>query len=225
MKARTKDKEQAIELRKQGYSLTDISKKLTLPIGSVCVWVKDITLSEAQKQILKQKETDRIKESKTKTKLRHDTFLEKGRQLAVKYSNEPDFMAGCFLYWGEGDKAIKAVRLSNSDPEIIIFFVKWLTKYFEIPLQKLRVGLYYHTEGPLTEEEIKTFWKTTLNISDQNFGKAVKLKGSGNKKGWCPYGILRIGVSSVEINRTIFGAIKYWTGMKRESWSIKLVVL
>jgi len=36
--------------------------------------------------------------------------------------------AGSMLYWAEGDKARNQARLSNSDPELLRFFVDFLRR-------------------------------------------------------------------------------------------------
>ena len=43
----------AIELRRSGYSYTDIARELKVSRASVCAWVKHVKLTEAERQHLR----------------------------------------------------------------------------------------------------------------------------------------------------------------------------
>ena len=219
---RLKEKEEAISLREQGHSIKEIVSILNISAGSISPWVKHIKLTEEQRErlILKSREGNK-KSGRTKRKLantRHNSYIEKGKQLAIKNSNNPEFAAGCFLYWGEGSKTNGAAVLSNTDPDLLLFFTTWLCTYFNVTNTALKAHMIYHSHGIFTEEELKSFWMQKLLISESNFGKSTQLLGTENKKGKCPYGLLRIGIYSTEILWTIFGAIKFIGKIKRDSW-------
>jgi hypothetical protein len=55
---------------------------------------------------------------------------EQGRALARR--GDPLHVAGCMLYWAEGDKNRNQARLSNSDPEVIRTYVAFLRTYFDL---------------------------------------------------------------------------------------------
>ena len=75
-----------------------------------------------------------------------DARLEAQSELsALKYN--PLFIAGMMLYWGEGNAATKnGVVFSNSDPDMIKFYVLFLTRACGIPLAKIK-GASAHISG------------------------------------------------------------------------------
>lgn len=50
--AKSKEKLEAINLRKKGQSIKYIAKTLSVSIGSVSLWCKDVVLTEEQLKIL-----------------------------------------------------------------------------------------------------------------------------------------------------------------------------
>ena len=113
MKTRIHDKQIAINLRKKGYSIREISKSLHISKGSISPWVKNVKLSKTQKirLINNEKNSSKIffdkngyypnKEYTEKCKKLRENFQIKGYELAEQ--NE-DFRLLCALYWGEGAK-------------------------------------------------------------------------------------------------------------------------
>jgi hypothetical protein len=73
-----------------------------------------------------------------------DRLLAEGRQRVGRLTEREFLVAGVALYAGEGTKADGAVRFSNSDPRMIVFFCAWLRRFFEIDESRLRVRLYLH---------------------------------------------------------------------------------
>ena len=55
MKAKTKEKEEARALRRDGSSIKEIAESLNVAQSSVSVWVRDIKLSHDQEKTLKER--------------------------------------------------------------------------------------------------------------------------------------------------------------------------
>jgi hypothetical protein len=51
---------------------------------------------------------------------------------ALAQGGDPEFAAGCMLYWAEGSKTHNVARLSNSDPEVVRFLVNFLRRHFAV---------------------------------------------------------------------------------------------
>ena len=51
------------------------------------------------------------------------------------------------LYWAEGAKARNSVRFSNSDPEMLRFFLAFLRRYFSIGDAVVRVTCNLYAEA------------------------------------------------------------------------------
>ena len=128
-------KEKALEMRKSGASLGDISKKFNISKSTLSFWFKDIILIESV--IRKIKTRGKIKsiqgllrysESKRKERIERRIFQkQKGAMALGKLSDRDILMVGLGLYWGEGYKYENGeLGFTNSNPYMIRFYFKWL---------------------------------------------------------------------------------------------------
>ena len=118
-------KQEAVELRKQGYSYSYIQQKTGLAKSTLSYHLSKIPFVPNQ-YTKEQTKAGSLKSAKTKHK-------QKLAKLATAYSKATDemgelckrdvFIAGIALYAGEGSKTQNLVRLVNADPKIIIFFI------------------------------------------------------------------------------------------------------
>jgi len=61
------------------------------------------------------------------------------------------------LYWAEGSKGRNTVALSNSDPEVLRFFVSFLRAYFRIPNTRVRVTCNLFADHVERQREVEQF--------------------------------------------------------------------
>ena len=86
-----------------------------------------------------------------------------------KFSNRDLFLAGLFLYWGEGTKAQNSlVAITNTNSSLIKFFIKWL-KLFGIENKDLKVKLHLYSDMNIKEN--LDFWSKELKIPLSQFYK------------------------------------------------------
>jgi hypothetical protein len=79
------------------------------------------------------------------------------------------FVAGLFLYWGEGTKASRnLVALTNTDPSMLRLFIKWLN-LMGVKKNLLKVKLHLYID--MNIKEIMSFWSKELSIPNSNFVK------------------------------------------------------
>lgn len=116
---------------------------------------------------------------------------------------------GLMLYWAEGDKAQvynSFVALTNTDPKVLIYFITWLRKYFDIDEKRLRGRLYIWED--LDEEKAKEFWFHTLGIPVSQFTKSYISKSKPKvRKRRHEYGVCRVSYGSVKIFKEIMDGI------------------
>ena len=127
------------------------------------------------------------------------------------------------LYWAEGDKGSKnAARLSNSDPEVLRFFLRFLRTYFDVPDEKLRVTCHLFADHIARQREIEQFWLDICDLPDTCLRKSfvnVYSKHSQRKRvNKLPYGTTRVTVHSTEVVQSIFGSIQEYGGFERSEW-------
>lgn len=106
---------------------------------------------------------------------------------------------GLILYWGEGDKTGNyLVALTNTDSRILIYFILWLRKYFEIDENRLRCRLYIWDF--LNERKAKEFWSKEVNIPVSQFTKSYISKSRPNvRKVRHEHGVCRISYGSTKV--------------------------
>lgn len=133
------DKHLATKLRKEGLSYQEISNKLDIPKSTLSNWFSDKNWSQKVKRkltkksyLLSQKRLKKLNEAKQK-KWRNwrEKFRKKARKEFVELKENPLFIAGLMLYWGEGDSKPKngLVRLGNTEPEMINVFRGFFKKF------------------------------------------------------------------------------------------------
>lgn len=100
---------------------------------------------------------------------------------------------GIGLYWGEGTKAnLSAIRLGNTDPELLKIFLQFLVRFFGIQAKDCRFGLQIFTD--INPEEALDFWSKKLKIHRRQFYKVtVTQSGSlGTYRKKSQYGVVTI---------------------------------
>jgi len=134
--------------------------------------------------------------------------------------NDPEFIFGCALFWAEGTKSRNQVSFCNTDKKMMLFFVNFLKKYFNISSEQFALSVNCYLNNGLTLEQIQKYWLDLLELPESCLrGCTIKSKYyDGKKSGKYPYGVCRIGVYKTEIAQQIYGAIKEMIGDKSDSW-------
>jgi hypothetical protein len=180
-----KDKEIATELRRQGKSYKEISRILGTPTATLCGWFKDLDWSIEIRDKLGAKASfsypDKLALMVAATKKKFALLHEEYRQEAIREydrkKNDPLFIAGIMLYWGEGDKKIEnsAVRLTNSDLGMIRSFYIFLVNSMGVPKEKIGFNLLLYPD--LVDSVQKKLWSDVTGIPLAQFRKSVVIQG------------------------------------------------
>lgn len=79
---------------------------------------------------------------------------------------------GLGLYWGEGNKMNNhAVRLGNTDPDLLRTFLEFLNVFFSIDLNRLHFGLQIFTD--IDSKVAKEYWCKKLSLRSEQFQKII----------------------------------------------------
>ena len=210
----------AIEMRKQGCGLEDIQLKLEVPKTTIYGWVKHIELTNYQEKCLKGRIADK------KSSLAREKAAEANRK---KYSSlraiarkqgydeatgDPIHVAGCMLYWAEGNKNFNCVGFTNTDVLMQRKFKDFLN-YLKVPQEKIRFYTTVHnTEGNATHKECKDFWADKLGIPKDQIKvyDANDSRGDSKTKSRYPFGVGRLYVNDYTVIQRIYGAIERYIG-------------
>lgn len=116
----------------------------------------------------------------------------------------PGYGLGFGLFWGEGNKKDEyAVRLGNTDPKMIKYFLKFLRKFYHIKEEKIRFGLQIF--GDMDVHKAEQFWISELGVSSKQFMKTIvtPVRGSGSYRQKTKYGVLTVYFSNKKLRKII----------------------
>jgi hypothetical protein len=189
-------KAKAIKLRKSGLSYGEIKKKINVSKSTLSFWLKGIELSKEQKEKLYTNNIAILNRGPNSQKERRQREISKIISDAEKeikpLSSQTYKLIGAFIYWGEGNK-IKNFCVTNSDPYLILFMVKWFEKIFKVAPNELSAWLNIYPQQ--NELEIKKFWSDLTGIPLKNFGKSfIKPMSKNYKTNNLYYGTIKVHV-------------------------------
>lgn len=211
--ARVLDKEKALKLRAQGWSYSQIKKEIGVSKSTLSGWLAAFPLSVERMKELRDNSEIRIekcRQTKRQKKLfKLDITYWEAEQNVGALTQREIFLAGLFLYWGEGGKTGNAVSLSNTDPDVMKFFLKWIIQ-LGVPKEKMRVVLHLYSD--MDEDVEKKFWSEVLNVPLENFRKTyrkeTKLSGLTYKNGF-GHGTCMVSVYDKKLATFILMSLKY----------------
>lgn len=126
------------------------------------------------------------------------------------------------LFWAEGSRDRNVVAFTNSDSEMVAFFLRFLRTCFGVPDQKVRVTCNLFADHAQRQEEVERFWLDLLRLPKECLRQStVNRYSKYTKKKRCnklPYGTCRLTVCDTRLVQHIYGAIQEYAGFEREAW-------
>jgi len=193
-------------LRRLGLTYGEIRKVIPVPKGTLSAWCRDVELSQAQTQAIRERTPSQKgvpKDSQWRRRIEIDRIRSDAIGSATAQIADPRFVAGVVLYWAEGSKWRNDFAVANTDPAALRLFIKWVREYLDTAAD-FRLSLHLH-EGN-DEEAAKIYWRAALNLPTVSFTKTyIKPKGTGHRKNHLPAGVCRVRVlrASNHWNRTM----------------------
>ncbi len=168
-------REQALKLRKQGKSYSEIKGLLSVSKSTLSLWLRPYPLSKKQMRLLRDFSEIRIERFRQTMQLKKQSRLDqeyiKAKDEIFPLSKRELLIAGVALYWGEGSKNLPgALSVSNSDPKLIKFALYWFTHALGIPKKKVNARLHLYKD--LHEKSEINFWSSQINLALKSFGKS-----------------------------------------------------
>ncbi|MGD0576703.1 MAG: helix-turn-helix domain-containing protein [Candidatus Staskawiczbacteria bacterium] len=211
--ARFKDKEKALALRKQEMSYSQIKNILGINKSTLSGWLKNFPLTAERIRELSKNERviEKCRETKRKKKEKrlNEVYLEQKSKL-FPFSERDFFIAGLFLYWGEGNKTLSStIGVSNTEPSVINFFISWVVNYLNIPKEKINIQLHLYNDMDIDKEI--NFWTNILKIPKNQFSKPYIKKSLStriNQKGGFGHGTCNARIGNARLNEKILMSIK-----------------
>lgn len=212
--ARVADRQRARALRAEGKSYSEIKAILGISKGTLSPWLRDMPLSKEQLMQLRDKNPIRIEHYRETMRKKREARLNlaylKAKKDIGKISKRELFIAGLYLYWGEGTKAdCGAVGIANTDPAVIRAFLDWCD-IADIDRLNIRVRLHLYADMNI-EEEIG-FWSKQLKFNRSQFRKPYiktsTLTGLTYKNGY-GHGTCTVRIEKMERWEYITMALQY----------------
>ena len=136
-------------------------------------------------------------------------MYDRGGKLIKDISKRDLLIIGTALYWAEGYKRPVVIRgktrtshrvsLTNSDPDLICIFLKFLREVCKVPNEKITIWIRYFEHQDPTY--LLNFWQKKCNIPYSNFRNTLQTVSisSQRKKS---YNSLSFGVAQISVNNT-----------------------
>lgn len=215
-------KTKAINLRKKGFSYTEIRNKVPVSKSTLSLWLRNIELNSDQEARLRERMSQAhvfgARAQKKKRIKRTKLIVEKARGEIEAISKKELWLMGIMLYWAEGSKQKKhnpsqRVVFSNSDPLMIKIYLAWLRNCVGIKNNNIVFEIYSHQNHRKSERKMIDYWANITGYPAIFFDKIYYKEDKNNpfrknrKKNY--KGLLRIKVrKSTDLNRRITGWIE-----------------
>ncbi len=214
MKAKLQEQELVKKLREKGWSYKEIQTQIKVAKSSISLWCKDIKLTTSQTRRLKNKRAignlgalaNKLKRQNEIKEIQSEAYKDISKLTLYEFK-----LIGAGIYWGEGDKR-HSTGITNSDPKIIKFMMKWFRQICKVPEHKFRISIYYHAGQ--NEEEIRRYWSTITKITLNQFHKSIfKKEGTGHRKNILYRGTCKIRICDENLRHKILAWIEKMNSM------------
>jgi transcriptional regulator with XRE-family HTH domain len=212
--------------RDEGLPINEIARRLNVSKSSVSHWVKDVELTTEQQEKLRQmnpaynRQLSGWRKNAALHRANRVAAQARGRVLAQR--RDLLHLAGCMLYWAEGEKARNTLSFSNSDPAMVRFFVSFLRSQFNLRNEEIRVTCYLFADHLPRQREIEQFWLDVMGLDANSLRKShvnVYSKYSEKKRvNRLPYGTVKVVVNRTRVVQSIYGSIQEYAGFERPAW-------
>ena len=215
-------------MRMQGKSYTEIRKALGMSKSTLSAWFRHLVLSqEAQQKITSRSHAASInallKINKQQTHLAEQrakiTRATSNKEIQ-NLSRRELLVLGAALYWAEGykrpifrdgkPKTSHPVSFTNSDPQMVKMFLKFLREICGTAEEKIKADLRIFDHQ--NEAHLLEYWAKITNLSYSNFGKVYRgVSISSQRKrpfNALPYGTIQIRVADTPLFHKIMGWIE-----------------
>lgn len=223
------ERDDARRLRSKGMPYKRIAAELGVSVGSAFLWTSDIELTNEQLERNRRgsgrpqhPESQRRRTAAWAARSREARRQSQADGRATAREGDSLHLAGCMLYWAEGDKSRNTVKFSNSDPRMLVVFRRFLTEALAVEIDEILMSLNVYTNNGLSIEEIEVYWLDLLELPHSSVRKHMvnhmPTSSSGRAKNRLRYGVCTLRVHSTWIVQHIYGAIQEYGGFEEPAW-------
>ncbi len=175
----------AIELRKGGYSYSEIRKYVSVPKSTLSYWFRGLKLSEPQVKRLKEKRIQAAQKGSRTRSAKISKAIEAIQRTSAKdigkISKRELWLMGLVLFWknkNENDVK-KGVRFTSSNPHLTVLFIRWLIDAGGIKNEEIDFDIFIGKRNQLNESI--DYWAGITGFPKNSFSRyyLIKVKSPG----------------------------------------------
>lgn len=222
MRSKFVEKERAINLRKKGYSYSEILKSVGVSRSTLSEWLRHVTISNTQVDRLRSKNEQARKLGsialKNKRIEKSENIIKQSIREIGKIDTNTLRVIGATLYWAEGSKQSehepsKELIFTNSDPRMIRIYILWLSRCLSVKNDDVKFEIYIHETYGNSPTELSGYWSKVTGFTPDRLTKVYFKKNKVNSyrknRGDNYSGVLRISVKkSTDLNRKVAGWVE-----------------
>ena len=187
--------EQIKKLRREGHSIEELVRALSIPKTTIWHHIQGIKLSK--KYILKLK----ANQGGSRLKKERDTIrAQEEAKILLSGANGMIYATLSALYWAEGSK--RRCELVNTDDRMIRLYLKIIREHLKVPESQIQPVLRIFSNHN-TKDSLK-FWSKTTKIPRKKFKVFLN---DGGTSGRTPYGMCRIVILKGGYQLKLFKAL------------------
>lgn len=208
-------REKAVDMRRAGMTLDEITERLALPRTTVFYWIKDIPIPDTPKRSAARLRASAANSARAAAI--RDAACREGLATFDVMCEIAGFRDFVCMYIGEGLKRTRhVVSVANSDPLVVQLadhWIRWLSR------NTVSYSVQYHADQDLVE--LRAFWGGLLGLPPD----AIRLQRKSNSnqlsgRTWRS----EHGVLTVRTGDTIFRArLQGWMERCKQSWLDSIV--
>lgn len=125
------------------------------------------------------------------------------------------------LYWGEGTKNRNSLKMVNSDPDMLAFFLRFLRECLQVPDEDITVEIVCYLGNGLTLDEIEGYWLDQFDLPQACMRKSIvniQPTSSQQRGRKLYYGVCKLCVHNTRLVQHVFGAIQEYAGIDKPEW-------
>ena len=214
-------RKRAIELRRLGYSYMDVANELKISKTSVSNWVKNVRLTENEKNILQKNLKGKIERGRMKASIsirsrkvfKEKVAYENAEKDFKKYLQDSLFMLGLGICWSHASKRPNSFQFTSSDQSIVKIILLWAEKYLDLSNKSPKYRVFIDIS--CKNQDCEQFWSRVVGLSAELFQKTMYLRSQSVKRSREYKGSLAIVISNIDVVRKIIAwqklAMRYYS--------------
>ena len=158
------------DLRRLGLSYGEIMELIPVRKSTLATWCRDVRLTTYQVEAIRERRPSTVRGVPRDTQRKRHREVELLRAQAtleaVHFVEDPFWVAGVCMYWGEGSKTVRRLAMANADPAALRMFKRWSDQFFS-PNEgwRARINLHADKMRPRLESGGHLRWASPWEIS------------------------------------------------------------